>query len=535
MLGLRRTLFLLPIFCLVCCAFFFGILSADSLPVFWKADNSEAVLASDGAVAEVILTGNVSLVSGDRTITAEEGRYFPDRQEAVLSGKVRLLLPAGTVDTDKAFYNFANESGFTGPAIFANPPWFGKAKRIEIESSDTLLLRDGYLTTCDLSPPHYRVTLKSGSVKEGEWIKIKSATFVVGKVPVFHLPGFSQSLGPSEFFALVVNPALNSINGFQFYTTLRHNTPQEQYSLDLDYRGAQGLGFGPGLKSSRWGQTDIKTYFIRDLKQDRDRYRLEIWHRSDFPRESGEDNFRLQIHKFSDAGFLKDYFWREYAKDVERNSFLLYSLNRKNYYAGFLMDGELDNYHNLTQRLPEMTFFAPFRKAAGSYWQEEAALSVFSKEFSGKTEETTRFHFTETVSRFYPLAGGVFRPFIAGGITYYAQDQAGEEETRYFSEGGFDLGWKLARTFNQKNDSSLVHYLEPRITFLARDVSLGPEKLFQYDDLDQIQSDQLLSFQLLNRLKLNQPEGSFEGLRFDLKADYSLKRERFGNLRSRLV
>ena len=535
MLDLRRIPLLFSVVYLGVCFISPAVLYADSLPVFWKADNSEAVLTSDGAVSEVILKGNVSLISGDRTITAEEGHYFPDRQEAVLSGKVRLLLPAGTVDTDEAFYNFTNGSGFTGQAIFANPPWFGKAKRIEIKNSDELLLRDGYLTTCDFTPPHYRVTLKSASVKEGEWIKIKSATFAVGKVPIFHLPVFSQSLGSSETFALGINPALNSIDGFQVYTTLRYNTPQERYSLDLDYCGAQGFGFGPGLKSSRWGQTDIKTYFIRDLKQDRDRYRLEVWRRSDFPRESGEDNFLLEIHKFSDAGFLKDYFWREYDQDVERNSFLLYSLNRKNYYAGFLLDGELDNYRNLTQRLPELTFFAPFRKAAGSYWQEEAALSVLAKEFSGKTEETARFHFTETVSRFYLLAGGVFRPFITGGITYYSQDQAGEEETRYFSEGGFDLGWKLARTFNQKDNSSLVHYLEPRITFLARDVSLEPEKLFHYDDLDQIQSDQLLSFQLLNRLKLNQPGDSFEKLHFDLKADYSLKRERFGNLRGLLV
>ncbi|MFH2068681.1 MAG: LPS assembly protein LptD [Candidatus Omnitrophota bacterium] len=536
MLASRRTLlFLFPVICLVCCDFFSGILRADPGPVFWKADNSEAFLTSGGAVSEVILKGNVFLVSGDRTITAEEGHYFPDRQEAVISGNVRLLLPAGTVDTDEAFYNFQNGFGFTGPATFSNPPWFGKAERIEIEGSDTLLLRNGYLTTCDLAHPHYRVTLKSASVKKDEWIKIRSATFRVGKVPVLHLPVFSQSLDSSAAFGLGINPVLNSIEGFQVYTTLRYNTPQEHYSLDLDYRGEEGFGFGPGLKSSRWGQTEIKTYFIRDLKQDQDRYRLEAWHRSIFPRGSGEDNLLLQVHKFSDAGFLKDYFWREYNQDVARNSFLSYSLNRKNYYAGFLLDGELDNYHNLTQRLPELTFFSPFRKAVGSYWQEEAALNVFAKEFSGKTEETTRFHLTETVSRFYPLAGGVFRPFISGGATYYSQDRFGEERTRYFSETGFDLGWKLARTVNRKSDSNRVHYLEPRIIFLARDVSLAPEKLFYYDDTDQIQSDQLLSFQLLNRLKLNRPEGSFEELRFDLKADYSIKRERFGNLRSLLV
>jgi len=537
MLFPRRTLlFLFFVIYLVCCAFCPEILSADSLPVFWKADNSEAIFTSGGAVGEVILTGNVSLVSGDRTITAEEGHYFPDRQEAVFSGKVKLLLPAGTVDTDTAFYNFVNDSGFTGQATFINPPWFGAARQIEIKSSDTLLLRDGYLTTCDLTPPpHYRLTLKSASVKKGEWIRIKSATFRVGKVPVFYLPVFSQSLGSLESFTFNLNPVLNSIDGFQVYTTLRYNTPQERYSLDLDYRGAQGFGFGPGLKSSRLGQTEFKTYFIRDLKQNRDRYRMEVWHRSDFQKKTGEDNFLLQVHKFSDSGFLKDYFWKEYVKDVERNSFLFYSLDRKNYYAGFLMDGELDNYHKLTQRLPELTFFAPFRKAVGFYWQEEAALSVLANEFSGKTEKTVRFHFTETVSRFYPLAGGVFRPFIVGGITYYSQDQSDVERTRYFSEGGFDLGWKLSRTFEQKEDSSLIHYLEPRITFLASDVSLSPEKLFQYDDIDQIQSDQLLSFQLLNRFKLNKPEGSFEELRFDLKAEYSIERERFGSLRSLFV
>ncbi|MCX5641650.1 MAG: hypothetical protein NTY10_00150 [Candidatus Omnitrophica bacterium] len=203
MLVPRRTvLFIFPLICLVCGVFFPEITRADSRPVFWKADNSEAVIASDGSVAEVILKGNISFVSEDQTITAQEGHYFPDKQEAVLSGKVRLLLRAGTVDTNEAFYSFANGFGFTGEAIFANPPWFGKAKRIEIKNSEDLLLRDGYITTCDLAPPHYRVTLKSASLKKNEWIKIKSATFMVGKVPVFHLPEFSQSLGSAEVFAL---------------------------------------------------------------------------------------------------------------------------------------------------------------------------------------------------------------------------------------------------------------------------------------------------------------------------------------------
>jgi hypothetical protein len=97
------------------------------------------------------------------------------------------------------------------------------------------------------------------------------------------------------------------------------------------------------------------------------------------------------------------------------------------------------------------------------------------------------------------------------------------------------LGWKFARNFKQKDGLNVVHYLEPRITLVNRDVSLSPEKLFQYDDLDQIQSDQLLSLQLLNRLEFNRPNRSFEALRFNLEADYSIKKNRFGDLRSLLV
>ena len=518
-------------------AFFpFTPLSA-STPITWQADTVEAVLEAGSLPsreAEVILKGNVCIESGDRMVRADYVRYLPGSKEAWLQGNVRFSLPFGEIKTDELSYNFNTGNGFTGPADFSSPPWFGRAERIEISGAKEVSLYDGYLTTCDIVPSHYRIAFKDASLKKDGGIKIESATFRVGWLPVFYLPRYFQRKDESPF-GLNFTPTLSSRDGVQAVTVTFYSTPESSYYCDFDLRGDRGIGVGPGLESEESGTDRVKTYFIHDQDVDEDRYRIEAWHRSEFLRENGEDDFLLELHKFSDEDFLEDYFWRESVKDVERDSFLYYSMNREDYALSLFTNAELDNEHNMTWHLPELAFVSPFRKSGSFYWKEDLLLSNLSKEFSAEREETQRAHYTQSISNFYPLAGGILRPFLTGGFTYYSQNIKGEEEGRVFSQAGCDLGWKFGHTFERADGTTLTHYLEPRITFLNQWADESPDEFFSYDEVDEIQSDNIISFQLLNRLNYNKDGKSSEKMRVDLKADYSLQEGKFGDLHGLFV
>ncbi len=506
-----------------------------TIPVEWKADSSEVIL-HQGVPVEVLLEGNVFLKSGDKIITADRVHYFLQKEAATVSGRVIILLPFGEIKTDQLYYNFQTDTGFTGPAEFTSKPWWGKVNRIEIAGRNQVFFYDGYFTTCDQKDPHYRITLQSAAVKKDELMQIKSATFRIGSLPIFYLPRFTQNLGDSQPFNLDVTPAISSRDGIQLFTSVGYSTPQSHYNLNLDFRGDRGFGLGPEWESRKWGLTKVKSYFIRDLDKGENRYRIEAWQKNIFRQEnSGEGVLLLEVHKFSDPDFLKDYFWKEYVKDVERRTFISYSLNRKDCLASILAEGELDNHRepSFSHRLPEVSFFLPYRNWLGLYWQGEASLGRLSRDFSGQSKETLRLYLKEDVSQYYPFWTGILRPFLATGLIYYDQNKEKKERFRYLLQAGADLNWVIKRDFvgREGSERSFTHYLEPGFSLLFQDVNCYPEEFYFYDQLDLLEPDRLLTFRLLNRIDFTEKKETFEGVHFDLTADYSFKDSTFKNLR----
>ena len=58
-------------------------------------------------------------------------------------------------------YNFETKKGTILGGYVSSPPFYGKAGELDkIENKDQYKLDEGYVTTCDLEKPHYRVRAK---------------------------------------------------------------------------------------------------------------------------------------------------------------------------------------------------------------------------------------------------------------------------------------------------------------------------------------------------------------------------------------
>jgi len=74
-------------------------------PVTFSADSSRATSGAGGASLVWTLMGNVKILQGTTTITAEKGTWYEGAQQGVLTGNVRILQPGNTLNAARVEYN----------------------------------------------------------------------------------------------------------------------------------------------------------------------------------------------------------------------------------------------------------------------------------------------------------------------------------------------------------------------------------------------------------------------------------------------
>lgn len=491
----------------------------------WRADDS-SVLLEGGEVVLVAMEGRVVIRSGEITLESDRGEYDRTEETVLLSGNVRLAVPAGEISTDRAFYDFAAGSGWTGPATFSLPPVFGRTEGIRLLPGGVLEIGPGFVSNCYRERPPVLIRVSRLTLRPGEAAVARSLVMTAGGCPVFYLPWLSYPLGDRDDAARTgypfhVHPRYSSLEGFQLFTSTFAGTGRERFRADLDYRGRRGIGAGPALETSRFGESSLRSYHIADRLENANRYRIEARHRTDFD-GTGKDLLLGEFHKFSDPLFIDDFFDRETLARSHR-SFLHYGMNRGWYHAGLGFEGEVDGRFGEPRRLPDFTWQSFFRPAGGIHHREVLSLSRLTREIEGRGEETLRAHLEPEISLFRPMLGGMARPFLAAGATFYSRDREGGPAVRGLGRAGFNLDWRLSRDFGSAG-RGFEHLLEPRLTIRGQTVSSPPGNFHDYDGLDRLESDTLAGFQLVNRFRGRSPVGGGEILRLDTGVDYSLRR-----------
>jgi len=149
-----------------------------------EADN---VVSSDRNYYEA--KGNVKVFQGERTLTADEIKYYKDRGFLEATGNVRMIENGETVDCDRLEYDTNAQTGkFYQAEAFIQPyNWF-KADEVHKTGKDSYYLKGTTFTTCSGDDPAWTLSASSAKIDVGGYFSGFNVAGWAKSVPVFYSP-----------------------------------------------------------------------------------------------------------------------------------------------------------------------------------------------------------------------------------------------------------------------------------------------------------------------------------------------------------
>ncbi|MEA3485763.1 MAG: hypothetical protein U9R03_03540, partial [Candidatus Aerophobetes bacterium] len=278
-------------------------------------------------------------------------------------GKVDLQMSSRRVRGESLKYNLRTKKGEVQSPEGIEGPIFYKASQAYLSPRTIQLSRTSF-TTCDLSPPHYKIKAREVKIILDDEVIARDAVFYIRKYPFFWTPILVRYLNKKNKIML---PSVGYSNfagwyvktGYYFYSS-----PRLEGAIHLDYREKKGWTEGiDTFYKIDGGEGEIKSYFIKEKDTGEERWRLKLMHHQGFSRST---SLKLNLNRVSDEYFLENYFPEE---DEEiPPSFLSLDYKKTDYNINFLLEPEVNpfNYEKTIQRLPQISLGFPAQKIKGT-------------------------------------------------------------------------------------------------------------------------------------------------------------------------
>lgn len=508
--------------------------------------------------SKVVASGNVVVKRTGVTLYCDRLEFDRTQNVGVAEGNVVLVRgDGGRLTGDRMIYNFTTMKGDFVQAKITSKPFYGAGEKISKDAENHIHLQNGYITTCDHDKPHFRFKAPKVDIAPGDKAVARNMTLVLGKVPVFWLPKYTQDLKHNKPM-FTITPGYDKDWGSFVLTGWRHYwNDQVNTVLHLDYRSKRGFGEGADLNynNTRFGSGFMKMYYTQERLKENTKFFYDYNNNNDEPtiekeRFKGEwrhtwdvdDNTRAvwQYYKLSDDQLLKDLFERENEKDSNPPTYFL--LTRGLSTAGTLSlrsDVRVNRFTSAVDRLPEINYLLPGRKIldSGFYWKNSTTYSNLAKlepSPMANRYETERIDTDNEIS--YPFKVNIFelRPFVGGQETYYSKTLTKEDNNtvRGIFKTGADVSTKFFRVYDVKTDlfnldiNRLRHVVTPSVAyFYTHDPTLESSKLVQFDSMDNLALRHGMTFGLENKLQTKRANKSEDLLRFLVTSDFYLKED----------
>ena len=135
----------------------FNIDKNSGEPVVINGDTVEYSESGKAAIAN----GNVVISYQDMKSTCKKAVFHADTKEVSAEGDVKLTQGKSLLNGERMVYNVETKSGtIIKPDVFIEPTYYGAGEKAEKLDENHYYIKQGYVTTCDLEKPHYRVQNK---------------------------------------------------------------------------------------------------------------------------------------------------------------------------------------------------------------------------------------------------------------------------------------------------------------------------------------------------------------------------------------
>lgn len=492
---------------------------------------------------KVVAKGNVVVTYKDIVMRCEKVTAYLDTKKAIAEGNVVVKKGSEILEGRKIIYDFPNEQGSITDGSAKADVWYAYGSHIE-KKAQQITVEDGYITTCNLKRPHYRIAAKKVLIYPDDKVVAKKVTVYAGKIPIFFYPVYTHSIKES-YPKVSFIPGRDKDWGTYLLSSARYNIGEDvKGNLHLDYRQNKGIaeGIDYSFKSKNLGQGYTRLYFMNERDtvkhSKRDRWRVRFRHKWNI---RANTIWTAEFHRMSDRDFLKNYFYREeFERDPNPESYLSVIDYRDNFFTRVLVKKRVNRFVTQTQRLPELKWEARNHKLFEDlpiFYKGHILLSNLAKRFSdaSKNLDVIRLDTYNQVS--YPKRLFEFlslNPYIGFRETAYSrQKDLDRRINRNIIYAGVEISSNFYKIFDYSTDAfgfkinRLRHILTPNINFFyIQKPSVLPNKISEFDSIDTIDKQKGFDIVFENKFQTKTftdlEETTRDLARFVLKTKYLL-------------
>ncbi|MDD5236071.1 MAG: hypothetical protein PHU91_00140, partial [Candidatus Omnitrophica bacterium] len=392
--------------------------------------------------------------------------------------------------------------------------------------------------------PHFRIGAKELEFYPKDKVTAKGITLYVADMPIFYIPTFSHSL-KDAYTPVQIQPGKNKDWGYYVLTSTRLNISDNvKARILLDGRSKLGVseGFQVNYENTPVGKGDVKFYYtnerlskpLPDGSDSYDRFLARwrhIWQITDNDRLTAEF-YKIKDSKVrhdSSANFLKDYFYREFEKDEQPKTYLLYNHIFPNASFNFFVRKRTTTFFEQVEELPEMSLNLPAYQIGASpfYFRTDTSFANMRNQGIDAIPTDGLVSRFDTYNQFFLPAKVSFlniSPFVGVRETAYSRDindnSIGPRSAFYT---GMDMSTKFFRNFGP----SLRHIINPSVKYeYNTKPTINSTRLVPFDDIDTLEASSKFTFELTNVLQKKDKNGNvFNAALFRVFTDYNLKRQ----------
>ena len=498
----------------------------------------------------VIVEGNVVVTKGESVLTCDRATVNTLTNDAHAEGNVILKDKKGTIKAKSCDFNFKTKTGQAFDATLAYLPYYGQGKIIKKVSEDEIQIKNGYFTTCDHEGrPHYRIQSRLLELFPEDKVTTRAMTFRVANTPIIYMPKYTQNLKDDRMH-VQVTPGKSKDWGLFILTAWRYDfLANSGGRIHLDYREKKELAWGIDnyYDTKVAGKGYFKTYYMNERKlgrkhlykypvtlkatDDTERYRIQWRHKWEVDKNT---YWLAEYHKIRDTKFIKDYFFREYEKESQPTSYILYNRILPDYSNLSILNQKRTNrIFTETEKLPEIKHDKASTQIFETplYFSNNASYASFNKKFAtypAPTDEDDSNQKLDNYTRLslpFKLAFLDLNPYTGTRETYYRRIAGREVGVfREVWDSGINLTTRFYRIFDVDADiwgmefNKLRHIISPNIGWAyTHPPTVSASKLI---DLDSIGEANQIDMSLENKLQTKRRNKTVDFLRLLTSNNY---------------
>lgn len=523
--------------------------AADTQSIELRSLSEEGDFEYEEATGWATSPAGVRVTYGDAILTARSVRFTRDTGDVQAEGDVRLERGTEVWTGERLEYNFFTRDLRTENFRAGLKPIFVEGERLSGGLTNQVqTATSAMLTLDDYSDPYYFVRAREITFVPGQYVEARRATLYLGKVPIFYVPHYRRYFNRSNnHFSF--QPGYRSL--FGPYLLTRYNWyagTNVEGIVRFDMRQKRGFagGLDVGSDLGQVGTNFFAGYVAYDNEPDTnsvggaidsERWRARLDHTATLQTNL---TFKLSARVQSDEYIVRDFFEREYRENVQPQSFLEFDRQWSNLSLNFLTQGQFYDFYETVERLPDIKLTATRLQLGASplYYESESSASYLRHRFAYDQQSSYEAFRADTYHQIvlpHTFFGWLnVAPRAGGRFTYYSKEEGDNatlsSERRGVFNTGAEVTSKLSRVWPGAESRlletrGLRHILEPSVNYVfVPSPSVAPTRLPQFDyelasfellpldypdynNIDSIDSQNVIRFGLRNRLQTKRASG----------------------------